>query len=90
MADGEGRVDKVLDDAAGIASTTIDQSGEIVSGAGKVLKGDATGGVEHIMKAAGEIATNAVHQGTKIVKDVLGRSDDEGAEPENESGGDSQ
>ena len=90
MADGDGRVDKVLDDAADIASTTIDQSGEIVSGAGKVLKGDATGGVEHIMKAAGEIATNAVHQGTKIVKDVLGRSDDEagGEEPAAGSGDD--
>lgn len=89
MADGDSRVDKVLDDAAGIASTTIGQSGEIVSGAGKVLKGDATGGVEHIMKAAGEIATNAVHQGTKIVKDVLGRSDEEtGAQPEGDSGDD--
>lgn len=74
MAD-DSRVDKVLEDAKSIASTSIEQSGEIVAGAGEVLKGDAGGGVDRIMKAAGEIATNAVHQGTQIAKDLVGRSE---------------
>ena len=72
----DGTVDKVLDSASDIATTSIHQAGEIVSGAGEILKGDVSGGVDRIMKAVGEISSNAAHEGTQIAKDIAGQGDD--------------
>ena len=82
------RVDDVLDGAANIATTSIHKSGDIVAGADEVLHGDVSGGVGHIIQAAGDIATNAAEQGIQIAKDLVGGSGDEGSAEDEAPAGD--
>lgn len=64
--------------AEDIATTSIEKSGEIVRGAGDILKGNISGGIGRIIKSATDIATNAAGRGTRILTQRFEK--DEGTE----------
>ncbi|CAM3233896.1 hypothetical protein [Tsukamurella hominis] len=65
------RIQDNIEAVTKIAADSVRKSGEIVEGAGEVLKGDLKGGISRMATSAADIATEATAEGVKLASENL-------------------